>query len=161
MGACLSTVRRGNDDASLRRPLGKARKSAIHLMLDCPYLAEHYSDVLGEVTRLMATTAPPAPPKGSATKAVPLPAALVQRAKACVDAACDMSDGYCLPLKRPLFCAQWPALHEDALNLLEHEAAALTWLCGCQATMFAMAFLPDAKTIRQNLAPSLPTQFGA
>ncbi len=127
----LSGTAEWKDDAPLQCPLCdetlKASESTMHLMLDCAHLAEDRSDALSDISRLMANAPPPAPPKASARVAVPLPAALVQCAKACADAAPDTPDEYRVPLARLLLCAQWPALDEDVLNLLEHEAAALTW----------------------------------
>jgi len=143
----LSGTAEWKDDAPLQCPLCdetlKASESTMHLLLDCAHLAEDRSGALSDISRLMANAPPPAPPKASARVAVPLPAALVQCAKACADAATDTPDEYRVPLALLLLCAQWPALDEDVLNLLGHEAAELTWYATAAVWVLGSSILGD------------------
>ena len=58
---------------------------------------------------------------------MPLPPAVVACVKRCAEAAPLTPDALRTAMTRLLLCAQWPAGDEDVLQLLPHEAAALTW----------------------------------
>jgi len=107
----------------------------------------------------MADAPAPAAPKSSARVAVPLPPAVVACVKQCAEAAPLTPDALRTAITRLLLCAQWPAGDEDVLQLLPHEAAALTWYATPAVWVKTIAFCLVSRPSGQRMALLTPSVF--